>query len=150
MAALRRRLDGVRVVVSDELGIPADAKKAVMWALLGFLTWHGVPGTTLAAGSEAPRVLSRITPGAEPLRLPPPANAYHKQPRRLRVLVPEERHDAQAGGVRRARRRAAWYPVTSASTVTSSPPWGCLRRPAGGSLHPASSTSRSTASPAWT
>ena len=79
---------GVRVVVSDELGIPADAKKAVMWALLGFLTWHGVPGTTLAAGSEAPRVLGRITPGAEPLRLPPPANAYHKQPRRLRVLVP--------------------------------------------------------------
>ena len=88
MAALRRRLDGVRVVVSDELGIPADAKEAVMWALLGFLTWHGVPGTTLATGAEAPRVLGRITPGAEPLRLPPPANAYHKQPRRLRVLVP--------------------------------------------------------------
>ena len=88
MAALRRRLDGVRVVVSDELGIPADAKEAVMWALLGFLTWHGVPGTILATGTETPRVLGRITPGAEPLRLPPPANAYHKQPRRLRVLVP--------------------------------------------------------------
>ena len=34
-----------------------------------------------------PRVLGRITPGAGPLRLPPPANAFHKRPRRLRVLT---------------------------------------------------------------
>ena len=85
LAALEHRLP---LTLSDQHGLPAQAKEAVMWALLGFLTWHGVPGTTLAAGSEAPRVLGRITPGAEPLRLPPPANAYHKQPRRLRVLVP--------------------------------------------------------------
>ena len=88
MAALRHRLGGAQLVTSDELGIPVDAKEAVMWALLGFLTWHGVPGSTPAPGAEAPRVLGRITPGADPLRLPPPANAYHRQPRRLRVLVP--------------------------------------------------------------
>ena len=88
MAALRRRLAASRVVVSDERGIPADGKEAVMWALLGFPDLARRPRHHLATGAEAPRVLGRITPGEEPLRLPPPANAYHKQPRRLRVLVP--------------------------------------------------------------
>jgi anhydro-N-acetylmuramic acid kinase len=87
MAALQRRLGSVRITTSDELGIPADGKEAVTWALLGFLTWHGVPGTTTATGALEQRVLGRITPGAEPLRLPPPANAFHKRPRRLRVLT---------------------------------------------------------------
>ena len=87
MAALGRNLGTVRMTTSDELGIPADGKEAVTWALLGFLTWHGVPGSTSATGALEPRVLGRITPGAEPLRLPPPANAFHKRPRRLRVLT---------------------------------------------------------------
>ncbi len=86
MAALQRNLGAVRMTTSDELGIPVDGKEAVLWALLGFLTWHGVPGSTSATGALVQRVLGRITPGAEPLRLPPPANAYHKRPRRLRVL----------------------------------------------------------------
>jgi anhydro-N-acetylmuramic acid kinase len=87
MSALQRHLGSVRVTTSDELGIPADSKEAVVWALLGFLTWHGVPGTTTATGALEQRVLGRFTPGAEPLRLPPPANAFHKRPRRLRVLT---------------------------------------------------------------
>ena len=82
MEALRRRLD-VRLVTSDERGIPADAKEVVLWALLGFLTWHGLAGTTSATGAREARVLGRITPGLEPLRLPKPA-AW--PPRRLRVL----------------------------------------------------------------
>jgi anhydro-N-acetylmuramic acid kinase len=87
MAAIQRHLGGVRMTRSDELGIPADSKEAVLWALLGFLTWHGVPGSTTATGALEPSVLGRITPGAEPLRLPPSANAFHKRPRRLRVLT---------------------------------------------------------------
>lgn len=87
MAALGRNLGTVRMATSDELGIPADGKEAVVWALLGFLTWHAVPGSNSATGALEPRVLGRITPGAEPLRLPPPANAFHKRPRRLRVLT---------------------------------------------------------------
>ena len=87
MAAIQRSLGPVRLTPTDDLGIPADGKEAVAWALLGFLTWHGVPGTTTATGAAEPRVLGRITPGAEPLRLPPPAHAYHKRPRRLRVLT---------------------------------------------------------------
>jgi anhydro-N-acetylmuramic acid kinase len=83
MEALRNRLDGVPLVASDERGIPADGKQVVLWALVGFLTWHGLPGGTSATGALESRVLGRITPGREPLRLPKPA-AW--PPRRLRVL----------------------------------------------------------------
>ena len=33
-----------RLRSTDELGLPADAKEAYLVALLGWLTWHGVPG----------------------------------------------------------------------------------------------------------
>ena len=85
MAALRRRMGHLPLVVSDERGIPADGKEVVMWALLGFLTWHGVAGSTSATGATEPRILGRITPGAEALRMPPAATAYHRVPRRLLV-----------------------------------------------------------------
>jgi anhydro-N-acetylmuramic acid kinase len=88
MAALKRLLGQVPLVASDERGIPVDGKEVVMWALLGFLTWHGVAGATSATGAAEPRILGRVSPGREALRLPPPANAYHRTPRRLRVLAP--------------------------------------------------------------
>ena len=86
MAALRQRLEGVPLVTSDARGIPADAKEVVLWALLGFLTWHGLAGTTTATGARETRVLGRITPGLDPLRLPKPAVW---PPRRLRMLSQE-------------------------------------------------------------
>lgn len=78
MAALARRLDGVPLRTSDELGLPPDGKESVLWALLGFLTWYGVPVST---GASPPRVLGRITPGLTALRLPSPV----PPPRRLRL-----------------------------------------------------------------
>lgn len=92
MAALAAELGPqVTVAPTQDLGLPADAKEAVLMALLGWLTWHGLPGTLPACtGAHAPRVAGRITPGAEPLRLPEPA---HAPPRRLRITsapsVPE-------------------------------------------------------------
>jgi len=83
MEALRRRLGGVPLVTSDERGIPPDAKQVVLWALLGFLTWHGL-GDSAAGGP----ILGRITPGHEPLRLPRPA-AW--PPQRLLVATPDLR-----------------------------------------------------------
>ena len=85
MAALRRRLASTPLVTSDDRGLPAQAKEVVMWALLGFLTWHGLPATTGATGAVGPRVLGRISPGVGPLRLPSPAG---RPVRRLRVAAP--------------------------------------------------------------
>ncbi len=89
MQALRAALGGVPVVPSDDRGIPASAKSVVLWALLGFLTWHGLAGSTAATGALEPRILGRITPGLEPLRLPRPATW---PARRLHVVSRE--HEA--------------------------------------------------------
>ena len=48
----------------DELFFPADAKEAVAFALLGWLTLHGQPGNLPGAtGARGPRVLGSVTPG---------------------------------------------------------------------------------------
>jgi anhydro-N-acetylmuramic acid kinase len=47
----------------DELFFPGDAKEAVAFALLGYLTLHGQPGNLPAAtGAGGPRVLGTVTP----------------------------------------------------------------------------------------
>jgi anhydro-N-acetylmuramic acid kinase len=68
MAALQRHLAPATLVTSDELGLPSSAKEAYLTALLGFLTWSGVP-----AGTAEPRLLGSVTPGRTALRLPAPA-----------------------------------------------------------------------------
>jgi anhydro-N-acetylmuramic acid kinase len=67
----------------DEVGVPSDAKEAYAFALLGWLTWHQLPGALPAAtGARSPAVLGSITPGATPLTLP----AKPTFPRQLVVL----------------------------------------------------------------
>jgi len=74
--ALARRLAPARLVTSEARGLPADGKEAYLMALLGFLSWHGLPGVVAGAtGSATPRVLGRLSPGDAPLRLPDPAPA---------------------------------------------------------------------------
>jgi anhydro-N-acetylmuramic acid kinase len=47
----------------DELFFPGDAKEAVAFALLGYLTLHGQPGNVPAAtGAAGSRVLGAVTP----------------------------------------------------------------------------------------
>ena len=47
----------------DELFFPGDAKEAVAFALLGYLTVHGQPGNVPAAtGADGSRVLGAVTP----------------------------------------------------------------------------------------
>ncbi|WP_285752104.1 anhydro-N-acetylmuramic acid kinase [Lentzea sp. NBRC 105346] len=71
--ALERALHPIPLRSSDSLGLPRDGKEAYLAALLGFLTWHGVPANTPSAtGASGPRLLGSITPGAAPLRLPEP------------------------------------------------------------------------------
>ena len=80
---LREAVPGVRVLTTAELGVPAQAKEAVAFAVLGFLTWNGLPGSvTAATGAAHQAILGTIQPGATPLRLPEPADA---PPRYLRL-----------------------------------------------------------------
>ncbi|MEJ7795627.1 MAG: anhydro-N-acetylmuramic acid kinase [Nocardioides sp.] len=84
MSRLGARCLPAQVRIIDELGVPSQAKEAMAVALLGFLTVHSLAGTAPGAtGARSTSVLGSITPGAAPLRLPPPATVV---PRRL-VLV---------------------------------------------------------------
>ncbi len=60
-----------RIRSIDEFGLPAQAKEAYLMALIGYLSWHGLPGT-LAGATGASSVLGSLTPGAGALRLPEP------------------------------------------------------------------------------
>lgn len=54
---------GITVVTSDCLGIPSQAKEAVLFALLGWLSVHGLPGVVDAVtGARRPAVLGSLTP----------------------------------------------------------------------------------------
>jgi anhydro-N-acetylmuramic acid kinase len=76
MSRLAHHLGSTELIISDELGLPGDAKEAYLFALLGLLTWYQVPGVPLGAtGSAVPRVLGRISPGNTPLQLPAPARS---------------------------------------------------------------------------
>ncbi|MCX5192567.1 anhydro-N-acetylmuramic acid kinase [Streptomyces sp. NBC_00249] len=73
MAMLREELPAATALLSsDALGLPAAAKEAYAFAVLGFLTLHGLPGNAPGCtGARGPRVLGSLTPGRRPLRLPP-------------------------------------------------------------------------------
>jgi anhydro-N-acetylmuramic acid kinase len=73
-----------RVRLIDEFGLPAQGKEAYLFALLGYLSVHGLPGTIPSAtGAISGSILGSITPGRTPLRLPEPAE---RQPRRMRIV----------------------------------------------------------------
>jgi anhydro-N-acetylmuramic acid kinase len=81
MGMLGQRLPGIPLRTSDELGLASDAKEAYAFAVLGFLTAHGLAGTEPAStGARHPSVLGSITPGRDGLRLPPPGA---RAPKRL-------------------------------------------------------------------
>lgn len=80
-------LPGVPVATTDELGMPATAKEAYAFALLGFLTWMGLPATLPSCtGARHATVLGTVTPG---LRGPAPRWSVEPAvaPRRLRIVT---------------------------------------------------------------
>lgn len=76
MRAMASRMPSTTIRTTDALGLSADDKEAYLMALVGYLTWHQVPGVLPGmTGAEHPRVLGRISPGDQPLRLPEPGVA---------------------------------------------------------------------------
>jgi anhydro-N-acetylmuramic acid kinase len=66
MEMLRGNLEplGVKVRLMEELGVPAQAKEAVAFALLAWLSWHGLPGNIPSAtGAKRASVLGKISHG---------------------------------------------------------------------------------------
>ncbi|WP_198166844.1 anhydro-N-acetylmuramic acid kinase, partial [Micromonospora rifamycinica] len=65
-----------------ELGVPTQAKEAYAFALLGWLSWHGLPGAVPSVtGARRAAVLGSWTPSG-----PPHGPAGWPAPRRLVVL----------------------------------------------------------------
>lgn len=64
MAMLAQRLGpaGCELAVSEDFGLPAEAKEAAAFALLGWQTWHRLPGNVPAAtGANRPTILGQVT-----------------------------------------------------------------------------------------
>jgi anhydro-N-acetylmuramic acid kinase len=53
---------GVKVSTTASAGLPVEAKEAAAFALLGWLTWHGLPGNIPSAtGASRPVILGKVT-----------------------------------------------------------------------------------------
>lgn len=86
MRRIAANLAPVRLRPVDDLGLDACAKEAYLFALIGFLTWNGLPGTLpTCTGARRSPIAGSITPGHAPLRLPEPAV---REPEGLRVDRP--------------------------------------------------------------
>lgn len=71
MTRLGTALGEVSLITTDDLGLASEAKEAYAFAVLGFLTLHGIGGTVPSCtGASRSTVLGAITPGSQPLTLP--------------------------------------------------------------------------------
>jgi anhydro-N-acetylmuramic acid kinase len=88
MEMLREDAPEVRLRTIEDWGIPSGAKEAYAFALMGFLSMHGLPGNVPSCtGARSAVVLGSITPGRSPLVLPDPSRTA---PRRLRIEGAED------------------------------------------------------------
>jgi anhydro-N-acetylmuramic acid kinase len=62
MGMLGDGLEPVKVRMMEELGVPAQAKEGLAFALLAWLSWHGLPGNVpTATGARRAVVLGKVT-----------------------------------------------------------------------------------------
>jgi anhydro-N-acetylmuramic acid kinase len=119
MRMLAERLGTTKLLTTADLGVPTSAKEAYAFAVLGYLSAHGLPGTVPSAtGARHPSILGSITPGRQPWRTPAPRTAG---PTRL-VITAAGSGPARTGpAAPRARRKGD--PVSSdlAGLRTESP-----------------------------
>jgi anhydro-N-acetylmuramic acid kinase len=68
MREIASRLPGVSIRTIDDYGIPATSKEALVFALIGFLTVHGLPAAVASCtGATHSSILGSIVPGTTPL-----------------------------------------------------------------------------------
>ncbi|MBF4992917.1 anhydro-N-acetylmuramic acid kinase [Arthrobacter gandavensis] len=79
--ALMRELDavlartGVALQSSEEVGIDPRFKESLLFAFLGFCSWHGIPSTLVEGVS---RIAGTITPGPRGITLPVPLQGIRR------------------------------------------------------------------------
>jgi anhydro-N-acetylmuramic acid kinase len=64
MKMLATRLEplGCTLTTTEQFGIPAEAKEAAAFALMAWMTWHGLPGNVPSAtGAKRPVILGQIS-----------------------------------------------------------------------------------------
>lgn len=84
MKRLQERLPNCKVLMMTELGISTQSKEAIAFALIGFLTIHGLPGQIPSCtGASGNRILGTLTPGANPFSVP---HEVEKMPSRVRII----------------------------------------------------------------
>ncbi len=85
MTRIRERCGSMTVSTTDTIGLPSRAKEAFAFAVLGYLTVHGIPGTLPGVtGASRTSVLGSVTPGPQGWQLPPSGTA---PPTSLRLLT---------------------------------------------------------------
>ncbi|WP_232821813.1 anhydro-N-acetylmuramic acid kinase [Desertihabitans aurantiacus] len=85
MGRLAALLPGVALVGTDELGVPADLKEALAFAVIGWFSLHRLPAAVPGAtGAREARVLGAVHQGPHGLELPPRPDV---RPVRLRVVA---------------------------------------------------------------
>jgi anhydro-N-acetylmuramic acid kinase len=73
MAALRERLAPCEVLAMTSLGVDPRQKEALAFAIMGYLSAHGQPGSIPSCtGADKATILGSFTPGSGPLHLPAP------------------------------------------------------------------------------
>lgn len=84
MQRLQERAKDCKILKTSELGISTQSKEAIAFALIGFLTMHGLPGQIPSCtGAVGSKLLGSLTPGRNPFHLP---EASSKNPVRVRVI----------------------------------------------------------------
>lgn len=81
---MKSRMKKCEVLPISHIGIDPRQKEAIAFALIGFLSMHGLAGSLPACtGATSPQILGSFTPGSEPLVMPSPLAEY---PETLSIL----------------------------------------------------------------
>ena len=84
MKRMQERLSNCTIRSISELGISTQSKEAIAFALIGFLSMHGLPGQIPSCtGASGGRVLGSLTPGANAFSVP---EKITTMPKRVRIL----------------------------------------------------------------